>query len=150
MDNSTTHKQGYDIYHDLPIKAPINKIFQMVSEPSHLINWWPDSCTGKPVLNEEYNFYFGPKYDWYGKVTKLETDKSFHIKMTKSDPDWDPTTFGFDMEQKENYVLVKFWHKGWPECNDHFRTSSFCWALLLNGLKNYAEKGVVVPFAERS
>jgi len=69
--------------------------------------------------------------------------------MTKSDQDWDPTSFGFDLEDIENGVLVKFWHKGWPECNHHFRRSSFCWAMLLNGLKNYVEKGIIKPFKER-
>lgn len=96
-----------------------------------------------------HNFYFTPKYYWYGQAVEYVYDKAFHIKMTKSDPDWDPTSFGFDLEEMKDQVQVKFWHVGWPECNAHFRKSSFCWAILLNGLKNYIEKGVIVPFEER-
>jgi hypothetical protein len=70
--------------------------------------------------------------------------------MTKSDLDWDETTFGFDLEETNNGTLVKFSHMNWPNCNDHFRTASFCWAMLLNGLKNYIEKGIILPFEERS
>lgn len=69
--------------------------------------------------------------------------------MTKTDEDWNPTSFGFDSEELEIMVQVRFWHKGWPECNAHFRRSSFCWAIPLNGLKNYIEKGVIIPFVER-
>ena len=139
----------HSIHHDLMIKAPLNKIFQAITEPAHLINWWPLKCKGIPEENEEYNFFFSAEYDWYGKVTNSVKNKSFYIKMTKSDTDWDPTSFGFDLEQKKDYVALKFWHVGWPKCNDHFRRSSFCWAMLLNGLKNYVEQGIVVPFKER-
>lgn len=141
---------SHSIYHALEIQGTPEKIFQAVSRPEHLINWWPKKCTGVPKVNELYNFYFAPEYDWYGKVIKLELNKSFHIKMTRSDKDWDPTTFGFDLEQMDKSTQVEFWHIGWPECNEHFRRSSFCWALLLNGLKDYVEKGEIIPFEERS
>lgn len=139
----------HSIYHDLTIKAPINQIYQVITEPEHLINWWPLRCKGVPKEHEEYNFFFSSEYNWYGIVTNAVKNKSFYIKMTKSDTDWDPTTFGFDLEQKNDHVHLKFWHVGWPECNHHFRRSSFCWAILLNGLKNYVEQDIVVPFNER-
>lgn len=75
--------------------------------------------------------------------------KSFHIKMTESDQDWNPTSFGFELEEMGEKVVVKFSHTNWPSCNDHFKISSYCWAILLQGLKNYVEKGVIVPFEER-
>lgn len=139
----------YSIYHNLVITAPIEKVFNAISEPNHLVNWWPQKCSGKVELGADYNFIFTSEYDWYGRVIKLDLNSSFYIKMTKSDPDWDSTTFGFDLEQQNDQVLVKFSHTGWPACNEHFRRSSFCWAILLNGLKNYVEKGVIVPFEKR-
>ena len=144
-----TTTENYAIYHDLVIKAPIDKVFQAITEPADLINWWPLRCSGVPKENEVYNFFFTPEYDWYGKVIKVEPNKSFHIKMTQADADWDPTSFGYDLEQNEEEVQVQFWHVGWPACNAHYRRSSFCWAILLNGLKNYVEKGIVIPFEER-
>ena len=138
------------IYHDLIINAPIAKIFDAITNPVHLVNWWPLKCTGNPEIGATYNFYFTPVYDWFGQVVKCLPNRAFYIKMTKSDADWGPTTFGFDLEATDKKVLCKFWHTGWPECNAHFRRSSFCWAMLLNGLKNYVEKGVIIPFEERS
>ena len=143
------NKESYSIFHDLIITAPISKVFQAITKPEHLINWWPHKCQGVPKENEVYNFFFSPEYNWYGRVIKLEENRSFYIKMIQSDSDWNPTSFGFDLGQNNKNVNVMFWHIGWPECNAHFRRSSFCWALLLNGLKNYVEKGTIIPFEER-
>lgn len=139
----------HTIYHDLWIDASPNAVYDAVSLPEHLVNWWPQKCSGVPQLGETYNFYFTPEYDWYGEVTRSEKDRAFHVKMTKSDEDWEATAFGYDLEPLEAGVQVKFWHKDWPACNHHFRQSSYCWAILLSGLKNYVEKGVIVPFEAR-
>ena len=137
------------IYHDFMIKAPIEKAFRGISEPSDLINWWPLRCEGEAKLGAEYNFYFSEKYDWLGKVIKFANNSSFFIKMTRSGEDWEDTTFGFELKQEPSFVQIQFVHTGWPSCNSHFRTSSYCWAILLNGLKNYVEKGVIIPFSDR-
>lgn len=120
-----------------------------MSEPEHLVNWWPLKCSGVPKVGEEYNFNFTDQYDWYAKVKSVQEGEHIHYKMTKSDKDWNPTTFGFDLEEKNNGVYLHFFHKGWPECNPHFKHSSFCWAMLLKGLKDYLEKGIIVPFKDR-
>lgn len=132
------------------INASVKKVFNAVTLPEHLVNWWPLKCSGKPEMGEEYNFNFTDEYDWYGVVAQVENNRSFHIKMTKSDADWDQTTFGFDFENLGDKTRIRFSHINWPEVNDHFKYSSFCWALLLNGLKNYVEKGEIIPFEERS
>lgn len=139
----------HSIYHDLIINASISKVYAAITEPEHLVNWWPKRCSGKPQVGEVYNFFFTPQYDWLGKVIKAEPNRAFHIKMTSADADWDPTSFGFDLEETASHMEVHFWHIGWPDCNAHFKRSSFCWAILLKGLKDYVEKGVVVPFEER-
>ena len=139
----------FDIYHDLTLKASVNEVFDRITKPEHLENWWPQKCTGTPKLGESYNFYFTPDYDWFGVVAEFEQNKKFYIEMTESDEDWDDTVLKFDIEQNKESVLLKFSHTGWPSCNQHFRRSSFCWAMLLNGLKNYCEKGIIIPFEER-
>jgi len=137
------------IYHDLPILASPMSVFNAVSRPEHLINWWPQKCSGRVKEGETYNFFFTMEYDWYGEVTQCVPAESFHVKMTKSDEDWDSTSFGFDIHPEEEGVRLAFWHKGWPACNHHYRRSSYCWAILLKGLKDYVEKGVIIPFKER-
>jgi len=141
---------SFNIYHNLVINASLKEVFDAVSLPQHLNNWWTLKSSGKPELHSEYNLNFTDEYDWYCKVSKVEPNKSFHLKMTKSDDDWNPTTFGFDLEETKNGTLLKFCHINWPKENNHFKHSSFCWALLLNGLKNYLEKGEIIPFDKRN
>ena len=141
---------SFNIYHNLVINASLKEVFDAVSLPNHLDNWWTLKSSGKPELHTEYNLNFTDEYDWYCKVSKVEPIKSFHLKMTKSSDDWNPTTFSFDLEAKNNGTLVKFSHVDWKINNNEFRNSSFCWAMLLNGLKNYLEKGEIIPFDKRN
>ncbi len=141
---------SYSIFHNLTIKAPLKTVFDAISKPEHLNNWWTLKSSGSPILGSEYNLNFTDPYNWFCKVSKVKDNVSFHLKMTESDKDWLPTTFGFDLESKEHGTLLKFSHVDWKEDNDHFKHSSFCWAMLLNGLKNYLENGDIIPFEERN
>jgi uncharacterized protein YndB with AHSA1/START domain len=139
------------IYHDFNITAEPEKVFDAFTQPCQLECWWPKRCSGKVELGAEYNFYFGEPYDWYAQMDKLTYAESVQFKMTKCDPDWEPTTFGIEMSAlPSNATAVSFFHKDWTTINKHFRIASFCWAMLLNGLKNYVEQGVIVPFEKRS
>lgn len=142
--------KNYSIFHNLIINSTSEKVFEAVSNPKHLDNWWTKKCTAEQQLGGIYNLYFTTEYNWFGKVNVYKPNASFSIQMTTADEDWNPTTFGFDFEKTDNGTLVKFSHTGWKYRNNHYRTASFCWAMLLNGLKNYLEKGIIVPFKERS
>jgi len=142
--------KSYHIYHDLLINTSAKKLFKAVSKPALLIHWWPLTCSGKEKINAVYNLNFTDSYNWFGKVITYKPNASFHIQMTQSNVDWNPTSFGFDIEEiSNNKVQLHFWHKNWQDCNAAFKQSSFCWAMLLRGLKNYVEHGIVIPFENR-
>ncbi|NKI33291.1 SRPBCC family protein [Croceivirga thetidis] len=144
------NEKGFTIYHDVLIKASTNEVFDAITLPEKLINWWPSKCAGKPRIGETYNFFFTEEYNWFGKVESIAENKSFHIKMTDADADWNPTTFGFDLSEQENGTMLNFSHKNWPKNNHHFRRSSYCWAILLKGLKSFLEEGLIIPFEKRA
>lgn len=139
----------YSIFHDFFIKASKKDVYDAITLPQHLNNWWPLKSSGTPEVGAIYNLNFTSEYNWYGKVVTSDKGKAFYIKMTESDENWNPTTFGFDIEESKDGVQLKFSHTNWLKCNAEFRQSSFCWALLLNGLKNYLEKGEIIPFSDR-
>ncbi|MCK0110155.1 SRPBCC domain-containing protein [Flavobacteriaceae bacterium S0825] len=141
---------SFNIYHNLVINTSPKEVFDAVTLPKHLDNWWTLKSSGKPELHAEYNLNFTDEYDWYCKVSQVKPNESFHLKMTKSDDDWNPTTFGFDLVDTKNGTLLKFSHVNWLKENNEFKNSSFCWAMLLNDLKNYLEEGKIVPFDERN
>ena len=44
-ENQIKAKTGFAIYHDLFIKSSLSKVFETITEPDHLINWWPLKCS---------------------------------------------------------------------------------------------------------
>jgi len=54
------------------------------------------------------------------------------------------------LEEVDKGTLLKFSHENWQELNHNFKHSSFCWAMLLNDLKNYLENGIIIPFEKRN
>ncbi|NOT37195.1 MAG: SRPBCC domain-containing protein [Saprospiraceae bacterium] len=138
------------IYHQYRIRSSVEKVFSAITKPEEYINWWPNKCSGIPLIGNDYNFYFTDEYNWHAVIARMEEPNLIEFKMTKSDLDWEPTSFGFELEKAGDNVVVNFYHKDWLVESNHFKIASFCWAMLLNGLKNYVERGIVVPFKERS
>ncbi|WP_335966570.1 SRPBCC domain-containing protein [Galbibacter sp. PAP.153] len=132
------------------INTSAKNVFKGISQPDQLNNWWTKKCTGTPKMGEVYNFYFSEEYNWFGEVTACIPAKSLEITITQADLDWNGTVLDYKLAEEKGKVLLSFMHRMWKTDNKHFRISSFCWAMLLNGLKNYLEKGVIVPFKNRA
>ena len=140
---------SHNIYFDLYINAPKETVFTAFTQPKHLDNWWTLKSSGTPQKDAVYNLNFTDDYDWYAKVSRVKTASEFYLKMTKSDVDWNTTTFGITLKTHQNKTLLKFSHTNWQNNNHHYRYSAFCWAQLLKGLKSYIEKGIIIPFEDR-
>jgi len=141
---------NFTIKHGLIIKASPSKVYDAVTNPDHLNNWWTLKCTGKPTIGGHYNLYFAPEYDWSAEVTKAENGHAFELKMKETMSDWQPTSFGFKLSAKDSHTRVSFYHKGWQTDGNHFEHTSYSWALLLKGLKDYIEKDIILPFEARA
>lgn len=65
-----------DILQDLPIQAPLNRVFDAVSTPAGLDTWWTLASEGIPELGAEYALQFGAGYDWRARVTRCRAPES--------------------------------------------------------------------------
>lgn len=131
------------------IKARPEKVFEGVSTPEGIGNWWSLSCSGKPAPGENYELGFGPDYQWKAEVSKCTPHREFELTMKESDDDWKNTRIGFNIQPDENGSKVEFYHTGWPSDNEHHRISTYCWAMYLRILKLNLENGYKVPYEER-
>jgi hypothetical protein len=138
-----------NIYHHFPIKASVHQVFQTVSTPIGLDTWWTKHASGDPKEGAEFKLYFGPAYDWRAAVTRSIPDREFELKLISAQKDWQGTRVGFSLEENESVTQVRFHHAGWPEPNEHYRVSCYCWAMYLRLLKRYVEHGEVVPYEDR-
>ena len=69
--------------------------------------------------------------------------------MTRADNDWRGTRLHIELQEQGGVTQVRFQHLGWPQANEHYRVSNFCWAMYLRLLKRYVERGEIVPYEER-
>ncbi|HLF20266.1 MAG TPA: SRPBCC domain-containing protein [Bacteroidota bacterium] len=137
------------IFHDFPIKASASSVFRAISSPQGLDAWWTKRSSGQPEKGIEYKLWFGPEYDWRAMVSTCTLNKEFEFQMTSADKDWKETRVGFVLDENAGIVRVRFCHAGWPESNEHYRVSCYCWAMYLRLLKRYVELGEVVPYESR-
>jgi uncharacterized protein YndB with AHSA1/START domain len=138
-----------DIHQHFPIKAGARRVFEGVSTPAGLNSWWTESCSGVAEVGAEYVFGFGPGYDWRARVSKFVPDKEFEFDLIKADTDWQGTKVGFLLDEVDGVTQVEFHHTGWPESNEHYRVSCYCWSMYLRLLRRYVEFGEVVPYEVR-
>jgi uncharacterized protein YndB with AHSA1/START domain len=138
-----------DIYHNFTINATPGKIFEAISRSKGLDNWWTKSSDVNPEPGGVYNLSFGPLYQWKAVVSKYTTDKVFELEITEADSDWLGTRVGFSLNDKGGITELCFYHTGWPQLNDHYKISSFCWAMYLRILKRFVEFGERVSYDDR-
>jgi len=138
-----------DILHDVLIGAPPQRVFAAVSTPAELDAWWTKRSSGRAQLGATYQLWFGPASDWRARVTRCDAGTDFELELGQSDRDWLGTRVGFRLDPRPRGTQVRFHHTGWPESNEHFRISSYCWAMYLRLLRRYVEEGEVVPYERR-
>lgn len=141
----------YTIYHNFVVNVSKEKFFEAVSTPTGLNNWWTLQCNGIPKLSEVYNLNFTDEYNWFAKISKFEDNESIEYSMLDAMEEWLPTQFGFKLNEiNANKTEIEFYHTNWKEVSKEYKVASFCWAMLLNQLKNYLENGIITPFKDRN
>ncbi|HEY8225967.1 MAG TPA: SRPBCC domain-containing protein [Pyrinomonadaceae bacterium] len=75
--------------------------------------------------------------------------QKFELTFNKADADWQNSRISFRLTPDNGKTSVSFRHVGWPEMNEHYKISCFCWAMYLRLLKRYVETGETVPYEIR-
>jgi uncharacterized protein YndB with AHSA1/START domain len=138
-----------DIVHDFAIRASATLVFDSVSTSVGLDQWWTKKSRGVPRKGAPFELEFGPGFEWRAQVTRCVPEREFELTLTYADADWMGTRVGFELEGKGDATQVRFRHSGWPDANEHYRVSCYCWAMYLRILKRYVEHGELVPFEKR-
>ncbi|HEY7754154.1 MAG TPA: SRPBCC domain-containing protein [Steroidobacteraceae bacterium] len=138
-----------DILLDLPIRAGPERLFDAVTTPAGLDQWWTLQSSGERRVGAEYRLCFGPDYDWRAKVIRCAPVTDFEFEMSAADSDWVGTRVGFRLTPRGDVTWLRFHHLGWKMPNEHYRISCHCWAMYLRVLRRYLEHGETVPYQSR-
>lgn len=139
-----------DILHTVYIHKPTKDVFRAISQGDEFANWWTKMSSGRPALDAKYRFYFSPEYDWKAVMTNCEEDSHIAFQFVEADHDWMDTIMAFKLSNVNGTTRTDFSHRGWRSTNEHFRRSSYCWAMYLNLLKIYVESGQISAFEDRN
>lgn len=137
------------ILHDFEVKTDPSAVYAAVSSPDGLDQWWTLRSSGEPRVGAEYELWFGPRADWRAKVTEAVPGKRFSLELTGADDDWVGTSVAFTLEPAAGGTMVRFSHSGWQDATEHFRISSFCWAMYLRVMRRFTESGEQVAYKDR-
>jgi uncharacterized protein YndB with AHSA1/START domain len=138
-----------EILHEFPVQVPPVRVFAAVATPAGLDQWWTLHSKGEPKLGGEYQLNFGPEHDWRARVTRCVPEKEFELELTVATDDWLGSRVGVTLQATPEGTQVRFHHTGWSEPSQHYRISSYCWAMYLRVMERHLELGEVVPYAER-
>ena len=138
-----------DVLLDFPLAAAPARVFESVATPRGLDAWWTKRSAGDPALGAEYALFFGEGFDWRARVTRCTPDRSFELELTTAMDDWMHTRVRFELEATPTGTRLRFSHTGWPEASEHYRSSSFCWAMYLRVMRRHIEYGETVPYERR-
>ena len=137
------------VFHNFVINASAKAVFDAVSTPAGLAAWWSKSCSGTAAKGEEYQMDFGPGYHWLASISVYEPFEKFELTFTSAMDDWIGSHVLFSLSEQHGVTTVEFSHSGWSEPSEHFKISSYCWAMYLRLMRRYVEIGEVVDYEKR-
>jgi len=138
-----------DIYHDFTIAARRGAVFEAITTPAGLNEWWTKTSAGEPRAGAIYELGFGPGFQWRGRVTAIVPNEAFELQMIQAEEEWTDTRVAFELAAGSGITPVRFRHMGWQAHTDLYRVSCYCWAAYLRILRRYLEHGEHVPYERR-
>src|SRR5882672_6008888 len=104
-----------DIIHEFPITANVSRVFDAVSTPAGLDQWWTLRSDGVPSDGALYSLDFGPGYLWRAHVSEVDKQHTFELELVEAMPDWIGTRVRFElMPVDDDHTQLVFTHIGWP------------------------------------
>ena len=138
-----------NIHHEFPVTGSRQHVFEAITRPGGLNAWWTLRASGIPEKSARYTFDFGPGYVWTGIVVACEAPDHIEWRFVDASPDWVDTRLSFTLEESNGTTTVRFAHTRWRAATQHYRVTSFCWAMYLRHLKRYVEIGCIIPYGAR-
>jgi len=128
-----------DIYHQVGVKADIEKVYRALTTLEGLSGWWTET-TGSTLENGKLYFHFGDtKIEMV--IQLLLPEKKVVWLCTEKEGEWKDTSITFDLEKTEKQVFINFSHTNWAQQSSLCSHCSTKWAVFMLSLKDYLEKG---------
>jgi uncharacterized protein YndB with AHSA1/START domain len=130
-----------DILHRVGIVAPLDQVYAAIATPAGIADWWTIDTTGLSEVGAQLAFRFGDVGGFDMQVLELDPAGCVRWLVTDGPAEWIGTEIVWRLEQRQDYTIVLFAHRGWREPLEFMSHCSTKWAMFLMSLKELAETG---------
>ena len=134
-----------DILHRIGVLAPLADVHRAVATPDGLAAWWTTDTTGESEVGGKLVFRFSDVGGFDMEVLELDPAGRIRWRVIDGPEEWIGTEIDWRLEQREDYTIVLFEHRGWRVANEFMHHCSTKWALFLMSLKELVETGTGRP-----
>ncbi|MGC4768363.1 SRPBCC family protein [Micromonospora sp. DT44] len=130
-----------DILHRVGVVAPLDDVYRAVATPHGLAGWWTTDTVGTSEVGGQLAFRFGDVGGFDMQVLDLEPRGHVRWRVTGGPEEWVGTEVDWHLDQRGDYTIVLFAHRGWREPVEFMHHCSTKWATFLMSLKELVETG---------
>lgn len=129
-----------DMYHEVQIQAPPDKVYQAVATQEGLRGWWTADSVFDAREGGSAEFGFGKRATLFRmRVKELKPEERVVWTCVGDVEEWKGTQLGWDISKTDNGTVLRFTHGGWRSFTGYFPTCNSTWGMLMYRLKDYAE-----------
>lgn len=138
-----------DIMHLLKIKATPEQVYDALTTPEGIRNWWTRDAKLDHQIGGagEFRFpYSGATYSTTIHIAELLPPRRITWTVTTSfRPEWIGTTIIFNLRPEADLTVLSFAHRGFPEPDENYALCTTGWAYYLVSLQQYLQTGQGAP-----
>ena len=134
------------IWHELFFDVAPPRLYQALTEPAQLAQWWTTQVGGVSALGQTLEFGFaGLTQEML--VIGLSPHRLVRWRATDNGlEDWAGTTLEFAIFRQHGQTYLHLRHAGWREEASMYAQCHTDWAFYLLSLREFVEKGQGRPF----
>jgi len=127
-------------------KAPPERVFRALTEPTQLQKWFVSSAKFSPRTGGNYTFNWGGEISQSGKVLGYTRDKSLSLSwpQVQRGKELGMTRAAFKLKPKDKGTILDVNHTGFKSgalWNENYAAVSSGWAYFLQNLRSVLEYG---------
>jgi len=135
-----------EIWHELFFNVSPQKLYDAITDPKKLAQWWTTDVRGTSHLGKSLEFGFGGLSQEM-LVSDLKPGKLVRWTATeKGLSDWAGTFLEFKIFRQDDLTYLHFRHSNWREGAEMYAQCNTDWAFYLLSLREFVEKGKGRPF----
>ena len=129
-----------DLFHQVSIDAPADRVFDAVTTKDGLIGWWTDDVEARPEAGTIAQFGFYNRAAFF-RMRIDELAKPARVKWTcEGDvPEWTGTTLLWDIQPRDGGSTLNLVHAGWKSTAGSLPQCNTVWGALMMRLKAHCE-----------